>query len=859
LAARTILQAFGNAVLTSLPEVTPVTAVPIDVPKYMEVISIVLDGNSSRKRINKVRFQSLNLDVTSLKAVENGKPVFPILAYLLRGIDSNTRIQNYLLPDGFTSPPIAAAGAAGGNSVFPQEKQIFSAITEAIGTLGLRQKELDGIWRVLSAILHLGSMQFCGASERGKGTHEKKNSAFVKNVEVLEAASGLLCISPQFLEDLLTTAIRIVDRDRVSVLLNATEALERTQSVMVHLYRTVFVWLQDTINSKLQGANKKGSFKNKSGNGSSDICVALVQSPQPILDVDHVCGLMNNYIIESLDRYVQRIVFDTRVKELREQGLGTVQADLSFKSNEQVQFALFDDGVTGFVSKLNNATTNPDESRTWLSNCVKSFNGTKSEKNAAKNHESEGFLMTKRRGVAEIISDNCVTVNHSFGMAKYYSESMVQQNDDVMGEDIYLLLRGGPGRAGSSSVVIQDIFSERITDRVTGSGDGAEAEKLLGKKSKTRRAIPKRRTLANAINSEILSLLTELSRSVPRVVYCLAHAQDSTSSQPDASHLLNQVTQFQIQAQAAQLRAHPWLDLTVPMTSTALLERYRSLALPPVNGQSTILVSTSSSSGPATAEKILDLMRFSPGREYYGGKTYIFLSVKSWKLLEGVRRKIETERKKAASQLRKERKAMGIADDASSIASDSEYADSDVGDNESLVGESEDGSASVTSGNTDANGSSKISSALAPKGEKASEDVQELELTPKRKRWLAFVWLMTWWIPDTFVKSCGGMDRPDIRMAWREKVTICCAIFWTCAIQMFIIIGLGRIICPKQNLLNLEELYFKGTEKLPMVGIYGNFFKISDFVEFGTYHPENALLSVRIKNILTSVPTLAHF
>lgn len=52
------------------------------------------------------------------------------------------------------------------------------------------------------------------------------------------------------------------------------------------------------------------------------------------------------------------------------------------------------------------------------------------------------------------------------------------------------------------------------------------------------------------------------------------------------------------------------------------------------------------------------------------------------------------------------------------------------------------------------------------------ETVEEIRNSPARNRWVAMTWLCTWWIPSFMLRWCGGMKRPDVRMAWREKLLI---------------------------------------------------------------------------------------
>ncbi|KAI8924446.1 chitin synthase-domain-containing protein [Entophlyctis helioformis] len=104
------------------------------------------------------------------------------------------------------------------------------------------------------------------------------------------------------------------------------------------------------------------------------------------------------------------------------------------------------------------------------------------------------------------------------------------------------------------------------------------------------------------------------------------------------------------------------------------------------------------------------------------------------------------------------------------------------------------------------------------------------KMTRQRCQWLTCTWFLTWWIPSCALSVCGKMRRPDIRMAWREKVALCIIIFFFCASLIFFIVGLGRILCPKQEVFSSFEIAGKGSAKDPWVYAYGRVYQISDLI-----------------------------
>ena len=69
----------------------------------------------------------------------------------------------------------------------------------------------------------------------------------------------------------------------------------------------------------------------------------------------------------------------------------------------------------------------------------------------------------------------------------------------------------------------------------------------------------------------------------------------------------------------------------------------------------------------------------------------------------------------------------------------------------------------------------------------------------QRRRWLCLTWGLTWWIPSFCLSICGKMKRPDVRMAWREKLALCIIILFMCLFLLFFIIVFGQLLCPTQQ------------------------------------------------------------
>jgi len=109
-------------------------------------------------------------------------------------------------------------------------------------------------------------------------------------------------------------------------------------------------------------------------------------------------------------------------------------------------------------------------------------------------------------------------------------------------------------------------------------------------------------------------------------------------------------------------------------------------------------------------------------------------------------------------------------------------------------------------------------------------EIDEEPMSTERRLWSHLTWVLTFWMPDSVLAHVLGKSRPDVRMAWREKVAICLLIFLLCAMVLFYIIGLGHLLCPDFNRAwNEGQLSEHGDGKSFYVAVAGNVYDLSKF------------------------------
>ncbi|KAH7124357.1 chitin synthase-domain-containing protein [Dactylonectria macrodidyma] len=111
-----------------------------------------------------------------------------------------------------------------------------------------------------------------------------------------------------------------------------------------------------------------------------------------------------------------------------------------------------------------------------------------------------------------------------------------------------------------------------------------------------------------------------------------------------------------------------------------------------------------------------------------------------------------------------------------------------------------------------------------------NKQIETKELTFGRRAWIGFVWALTFWIPSPALQYVGGMRRPDVRMAWREKLVLCFLVALINGAIVFWIIWFGKLLCPNSDKAwNQKELRTHMGDDDFWVGIHGKIYDITDW------------------------------
>ncbi|KAI8805307.1 chitin synthase-domain-containing protein [Cladochytrium replicatum] len=111
-------------------------------------------------------------------------------------------------------------------------------------------------------------------------------------------------------------------------------------------------------------------------------------------------------------------------------------------------------------------------------------------------------------------------------------------------------------------------------------------------------------------------------------------------------------------------------------------------------------------------------------------------------------------------------------------------------------------------------------------------------VSPERRCWVGLTWFSTWWIPTYFLVLCDRskdrtMSRPEIQMAWREKVTLCVIVLFLSAVLVFFVQFLGKLLCPDVAYFTSAEVasHAHSTKRVIYISWNGYVYSVGDYLD----------------------------
>ena len=832
---------------------------------------------NERGRIESAKVLAFALDKSRLARLTHEERTFHIFYQFLAGAAPQER-DHFALEDPSDYALLASSGCyrLPSSGPFSDDAVAMEQVRVAMRTLGFKPKHLTSIFTLLSAILLLSNVQFVEADARDV-------SASVANVHVLEQVARLLGVSPDDLAQTLTNRTNYVRKEIYTVLLNVEQSMVQRDQFMRDLYAILFSFVVETANHKIcpvateetvpatqivildqpgfqtRGPTTTGSMMLT---GAAPLVSAYGQNAFDEFTINFADELMQSYILrhtfDDVVGYNGHMTSD-----------GIILPSIPTMDN------------TPCVELLRGASLGERASRKpggLLGVMSKAYSSYKSGKAGDKKAEDMLQDIVSKFGVhpsfvaspsqAGASERNLFGINHYAGNCSYDVTSFIEKDADLLDAAFVSLLRHS-----------SDSFISRLV-----SGPSLAAEKHSKDESITVQAQVCSRPLRDPTPilspdgslpsgdddhpqldpAKIYSITTQLNYTLSELFTWLDRTRLWTISciRPNDSGSPNSFDKRRVKAQARSLLipdivARRSIEYVADYSQSDFCERY----VPTMRG--------------SEAERIRQCAAsngWQESVEYMIGHRSIWLSYAAWKTVEDELRAVEREQRRLAPG------GMDDDDDESMVGggdAGTEYTHQDAGpDNESrdnlLIARTgtrgsryQDANEAMPYGSSGLRSPSVGAPAYTDEGEpgwksewdkkgasgsgvrgplpstkeggmivnNAPAAVEEVPTSRSRRWWLIMVWTVTGWIPSLLLRFLGRMKRPDIRLAWREKLTIFMLILILNGIVIFYIVEFGRLLCPDFDKVwdSTEVAEHTGTTDW-WVSIQGLVYDMSDFI-----------------------------
>ncbi|XP_041529922.1 unconventional myosin-XVI isoform X2 [Microtus oregoni] len=424
--AMCILEAFGHA-KTALNNVSSCLI------QYWEV-----QFCERRKHATGARISTYMLEKSRLVVQPPGQGSFLIFSWLMDGLSTEEKCGLHL--GNFCAHRYMNQGSQEDVSTAESSlnKERLVVLKHALNVIGFSSLEVENLFVILAAILHLGDVQFTALTEA--------DSAFVSDLQLLEQVASMLQVSTDELASALTTDIQYFKGD-VVIRRHTTQMAAFYRDLLAKsLYGRLFGFLINAMNCCLQNQDDYKSPQ------TLDIGILDIFGFEEFQknEFEQLCVNLTN---EKMHYYIQEVLFLQEQAECVQEGVAMETA--YSLGNQAGVLDFFFQKPSGFFSLLDEESqviwsVEPNLPRK-LQSLLESSN-TNTVYSPMK--DGNGNVAFKGQGPA-------FTVMHYAGRVMYEIGGAVERNKDSLSQNLLFVMKT------SENVVISHLFQSKLSQ--TGS------------------------------------------------------------------------------------------------------------------------------------------------------------------------------------------------------------------------------------------------------------------------------------------------------------------------------------------------------------------------------------------------------
>uniref|UniRef100_A0A9J7YCR1 non-specific serine/threonine protein kinase n=2 Tax=Cyprinus carpio TaxID=7962 RepID=A0A9J7YCR1_CYPCA len=421
-----------------------------------------------------------------------GEKNFHIFYYIYAGLYHQDNLKKYRLPNKTAPRYIDCVNGKVMQDIISSKlyKEQFDAIQDCFRIIGFTEEEVNSVYRILSAILNTGNIEFTSTSSQ----HQSDKSE-VPDSEALDNAAALLSIGSEELQEALTSHC-VVTRGETIIRTNTVDKATDVRDAMSKaLYGRLFSWIVNRINMNV-GILDIFGFENFKKNSFEQLCINIAN--------------------EQIQFYFNQHIFALEQIEYQSEG---VDASLVEYEDNRPILDMFLQKPMGLLSLLDEESRFPQATDQTL---VDKFQD---------NLRNKYFWTPKR-------VELCFGIQHYAGKVLYNVGGFLEKNRDTLPADIVVVLRT------SENKLLQQLFSSPLTKtgnlatsraRVTAASRSLPPQLNSGRNKVDTMEMMRhpeettnmrRQTVASYFRYSLMDLLSKMVVGTPHFVRCIKPNDD---------------------------------------------------------------------------------------------------------------------------------------------------------------------------------------------------------------------------------------------------------------------------------------------------------------------------------------------